>query len=243
MCYRNALSIDAITLQNRYNARLEEPGSFAPVFHASAFGFPAWPVITSLQPSLLQRFHWGLIPSWAQTREIAERVRTGTINARSETAFEKPSFKSGMQSKRCLVPSTGFFEWRSFKSKKYPYFITLRTAGVFSIAGIWDSWTDRQTGEMLRTFSVLTVAANPLMEKIHNEKKRMPVILPAEQERRWLNADLSKDEVMALCAPLDEKYMKARTVSRLALRASSRTQDSNVPEVQKEFVYPELEAR
>jgi putative SOS response-associated peptidase YedK len=238
MCYRNTLSIDAITLQNRYNARLEEPGSFTPVFHASAFGFPAWPVVTSREPSLLKQFNWGLIPSWAQTRDSAEKLRNGTINARSETAFEKPSFKGCMQSRRCLVPSTGFFEYRSFKSKKYPYFITLSNADVFSIAGIWDSWTDRQTGEMLRTFSVLTVAANPLMEKVHNEKKRMPVILGAEQEQRWLKADLSKEEIIGLCAPLDEKYMKARTVSELI---SSRTQDANVREVQKEFVYPELE--
>jgi putative SOS response-associated peptidase YedK len=239
MCYRNALSIDAISLQNRYNARLEEPGSFAPIFHASAFGFPEWPVVTGSEPSLLRRFHWGLIPFWAQDREAAERLRTGTINAKSETAFEKPSFRQSMRSKRCLVPSTGFFEWRSFKSGKYPYFITLADMVVFSIAGIWDSWSDRRTGEMLSTFSVLTVAANPLMEKIHNVKKRMPVILPAEQEKRWLDENLSKEEILALCAPFDGKSMKAHTVGRLI---SSRTQDPNVPEVQKEFVYPELEA-
>jgi putative SOS response-associated peptidase YedK len=238
MCFRNSLSVNATTLRNRYNAKFEEPEAFTPVFHAAAFSFPAWPVITNREPALLRQFHWGLIPSWAQSREAAERMRTGTINARSETAFEKPSFREGMRSKRCLVPSTGFFEYRSFRSRKYPYFITLTGAEVFSIAGVWDEWADRTTGEVFPTFSVLTVAANPLMAKVHNEKKRMPVILPAEQERRWLESSLSRDEVMALCVPFDEKRMKAHAVSRLV---SSRTQDANVPHVRKEFVYPELD--
>ncbi|MBN2189190.1 MAG: SOS response-associated peptidase [Chitinispirillaceae bacterium] len=239
MCFRNTLSVDAVTLQNRYNARLKEPAPFAPVFHAAAFSFPAWPVITNREPALLQRFRWGLIPSWAQTREAAEKTRAGTINAKSETAFEKPSFRECMRSRRCLVPSTGFFEYRSFKSRKYPYFITLAGANVFSIAGIWDEWADRKTGEALSTFSVLTVAANPLLEKIHNEKKRMPVLLPAEKEKLWLDGALSKEEVLALCVPFDADCMKAHTVGRLI---SSRTEDANVPDVQKEFVYPELDA-
>jgi len=239
MCYRNTLSIDATSLQKRYNARLEYAESFAPVYHASAFGFPALPIITNREPALLQQFRWGLIPFWVRTREEVDKVRAGTINAKSETAFEKPSFKNSIKAKRCLVPSTGFFEFHSYKSKKYPYFITLAGAGVFSIAGIWDSWTDKETGEILSTFSVLTVAANPLMAKIHNEKKRMPVILPAEQENRWLNESLAKEEILALCVPFDENYMKAHTVSRLI---TSHTQDANVPEVQKEFAYQELEA-
>jgi putative SOS response-associated peptidase YedK len=239
MCFRNTLSVDAVTLQNRYKARLEDPASFAPVFHAAAFSFPAWPVVTGSEPSLLRLLNWGLIPSWARTREDAERIRAGTINAKAETAFEKPSFRESMRSKRCLVPSTGFFEYRSFKSRNYPYFITLAGACVFSIAGIWDGWTDRTTGETLVTFSILTVSANPFMEKIHNVKKRMPLILPAEQERRWLDGALSRGEVISLCVPCDGKLMKAHTVSRLV---SSRTQDSNVPYVQKEFAYPELSA-
>ncbi len=239
MCCRNALSIDVVSLQNRYNATLVNKETYKPIYHGSAFDFLAWPVVTSREPALLQQFHWGLIPSWARTREDAERIRAGTINAKSETAFEKPSFKDGMQSRRCLVPSTGFFEWHSFKSKKYPYFITLTNADVFSMAGLWDSWTDKQTGEILSTFSILTVTANPLMAKIHNEKKRMPVLLPAAQEKRWLDESLTKEEILALCSPFDETLMKAYTVSRLI---TSRTENANVPAVQEEVEYPELEA-
>jgi putative SOS response-associated peptidase YedK len=239
MCYRTCLCVDATTLENRYNAKLDNPESFSPIYHASAFSFPALPVVTNSEPMLLQQFQWGLIPFWAGARYEADRIRAGTINAKAETAFSKPSFKNSMKSKRCLVPSTGFFEYRSFRSKKYPYFISLVDADVFSFAGIWETWTDRETGVILPTFSVLTVAANPLMEKIHNEKKRMPVILPAEQENRWLDDRLTKEEVLALCVPFDEKRMKAHTVSRLI---TSRTEDSNVPEAQKEYIYPELEA-
>jgi len=238
MCYSNTLSIDAISLQKRYNAKLENPESYKPKYHISAFSFPALQVVTDKEPALLQEFHWGLIPFWARTREEADTVRAGTINAKSETAFEKPSFKNSMQSKRCLVPSTGFFEFHTYKSKKYPYFISLVGTDIFSIAGIWDSWIDKETGEILSTFSILTVAANPLMAKIHNEKKRMPVILPADQEQHWLNDSLAREEILALCAPFDETCMKAHTVSR---RLTSRTQDSNVPEVQKEFAYPEID--
>ncbi len=239
MCYCNCLTIEAISLENRYNAKLENPETYKPVYYASAFSFLTWPVITNKEPGLLQGFNWGLIPFWAQTREQALKVRTGTINAKAETAFEKPSFRHCMKSKRCLIPSTGFFEWRSFKSKKYPYFITLTGAGVFSMAGIWDSWADKQTGEILSTYSILTVAANPFMAKIHNVKKRMPVILPAEKEKRWLDESLSKDEILSLCAPFDENLMQAHTVSRLI---TSRTRSPNVPEVQEEFEYEELEA-
>jgi putative SOS response-associated peptidase YedK len=239
MCFSNTLSIDAISLQNRYNAVLEDHDEFEPVYHASAFSFPVWPVITNTDPSHFNRCNWGLVPSWAKLRQDADEIKKLTVNARSESVFEKPSFRHSIQKKRCLIPSTGFFEWRSFQSKKYPYFISLADADIFSIAGIWDSWTDRRTGEIVSTFSLLTVAANPLMAKIHNGKKRMPVLLPAGQEKRWLDDGLVKEEILALCVPFDENRMKAHTVGRLI---TSRAQDPNVPEVQKEFTYPELAA-
>jgi putative SOS response-associated peptidase YedK len=239
MCYRTCLNVNATTLEHRYNAALENAEAFAPIYHASAFGFPELPIVTNKEPTLLQQFKWGLIPFWVRTREQADKIKTGTINAKSETAFEKPSFKTSMKSKRCLVPSTGFFEFHTCKSKKYPYYITLSNTEIFSFAGIWDSWTDKMTGEILSTFSILTIAANPLMAKIHNEKKRMPVILPEEQENRWLDDSLTAEEITALCAPYDETRMKARAVSRLI---TSRTENSNVPEALKEFAYPELAA-
>jgi putative SOS response-associated peptidase YedK len=85
---------------------------------------------------------------WARTREEADRVRTGTINSKSETVFEKPSFKTNIASNHCLVLSTGFFEFHSYKTKKYPYFITLTGADVFSLAGIWNSWADKGEFEL-----------------------------------------------------------------------------------------------
>lgn len=239
MCFRNTLSADAVSLQNRYHAVMEDLDEYEPVYHASAFSFPSWPVITDADPSHFNRCNWGLVPSWAKSREDADEIKKLTINARSESVFEKPSFRHSIQKKRCLIPSTGFFEWRSFQSRKYPYFISLADAAIFSIAGIWDSWTDKRTGEIVSTFSLLTVAANPLMAKIHNEKKRMPVLLPAGREKRWLDNSLVKEEILALCVPFDENRMKAHTVGRLI---TSRARDPNVPEVSEAFTYPELES-
>lgn len=237
MCYRASIQISAADLASRFNAKFVDPEKYRPHYHVSAFGFPALPVITNSEPALVQRFHWGLIPHWAGDRQTAERIRVGTFNAKSETAFEKPSFRSAMLTKRCLVPATGFFEFHGFKSKSYPFYITLLDEEIFSFAGIWDMWTDRVTGETLSTFSILTVAANPLMEKIHNTKKRMPVILPRAAEGRWLSQGLAKEDISALCAPFDEKRMKAHAVNRLI---TSRTENADAPDALKEYVYPEL---
>ncbi|MFM7327808.1 MAG: SOS response-associated peptidase family protein, partial [Bacteroidota bacterium] len=110
----------------------------------------------------------------------------------------------------------------------------------FSLAGIWSEWEDPQTGSTIGTYSVLTTRANPLMEKIHNSKKRMPVILPAAYERDWLNPHLTKDDVLALCQPYDDTHMEAWTISR---RITDRTSPKNTEEITAPFVYPEVDAR
>ncbi len=108
-----------------------------------------------------------------------------TFNARSETVSSKPAFRECFSSRRCLVPVRGFFEWQHVGGRKIPWYITLRDEEIFSLAGIWDSWT-MQGGMTLETFSVVTTRANELMEEIHNTKKRMPVILPSSAEKIWL---------------------------------------------------------
>ena len=149
-------------------------------------------------------------------------------------------FRSSIRKRRCLVPCTGFFEWRwadSTGKVKYPYFI--RTADpIFSLAGIWSEWEDPQTGHIMGTYSVLTTRANPLMEVIHNSKKRMPVILPSEYEQDWLNPELTKDDVLALCQPFDERKMEAWTISK---RITDRTSPKNTEETIRPFAYPGVE--
>ena len=102
------------------------------------------------------------------------------------------------------------------------------------MAGIYDDWTDRETGESIRSCSVITTAANPLMEKIHNSKKRMPVILPKNSEQTWIKPGLSEEQVIKQLIPLDESLMDAYTISKLI---SKRGVEKNVPELEKPFSY------
>lgn len=234
MCFHNALSVVAQKLENRYNAKFNQQANYNPIYHGHAFGFMKWPVITNKKTNEIQEFNWGLIPSWVKSKEEAQKIRTYTFNAQSETAFEKPSFKTSIKSKRCIIPSTGFFEWQTVNLKKYPYFISLINQEIFSMAGLWEEWTDKQTGEILNTFSILTTVANPLMEKIHNIKKRMPVILLPEYENYWLEDDISKERIVSICKPINDDLMHAYTISKLI---SSKNENSNIEEVQKENKY------
>jgi len=238
MCYHNSIAVEPIKLEKRYDAHLEEGESFSPIFHASGFSFPQWPVITVDKPDTIQLFNWGLIPHWTKTREDGLDFRKNTLNAVSETAFEKPSFKYSIKQKRCLIPSTGFFEWQDYNKKKYPYFITLKEQKIFSMAGLYQNWTDKETGEVFNTFSILTTKANPLMERVHNLKKRMPVILNPANEKDWILPALKDEDYQGVFLPFNEDLMHAHTISKLI---TSRVENPNVPEVQEEFIYEELD--
>ncbi|HEX3046169.1 MAG TPA: SOS response-associated peptidase [Bacillota bacterium] len=243
MCFFYALSRDAQSLKNRYQLQFEFEFEMLPdvldqpVYYASGFNYPKMPVITNQQPNQLQAFQWGLIPGWTKTREEAEGIRQRTLNARSETVFDKPSFRNGIRHRRCLIPADGFYEWREFQGKKYPYFIYRQDRDIFSFAGIWEEWVDRSTGELLKTFSILTTEANSLLEQIHNTKKRMPVILPRNTEKNWLRDGLASEEVMAMAKPLQDGELTAHPISKLI---TSKSQDPNTPAIQEAYVYPGL---
>lgn len=235
MCFHNSLSKKAQEVANRFNAQVEI--AFDPIYHGTGFAYPEWPVITSEAPEKISLYRWGLIPHWVKDFDTAKKIRAQTLNAKSETVFEKPSFKFSIYKKRCMVISTGFYEWQDCNKKKYPYFIKLKSTEIFALAGIYSHWTDKSTGEIFRTYSILTTHANPMMAKIHNLKERMPVILLPEREREWLNTDLTDDQVKSFFPAVDERLMEAHTISRLI---TSRVENSNVAAVQNEFLYPEL---
>ena len=242
MCFFYALSKTAQSLKNRYQLKLEfefelGPDSEEVKYYISGFEFPKLPVITDQQPDRLQGFTWGLIPFWVKSETEALKIRVYTLNARSDTIFDKPSFRNAIRKRRCLIPADGFYEWREVRGKKYPYYIYLKSKEIFSFAGIWEEWTDHSTGEVLKTFSILTTDANPLMEQIHNTKKRMPVILPREQELDWLKDGLNREEIAALTRPLDEALMGAHPISKLI---NSRSSNRNVAAIQEAYDYLEL---
>ena len=150
---------------------------------------------------------WGLVPSWAKDPDIGNRM----INARAETVAEKPSFRAAFRRRRCLVPATGFYEWRVASGPKQPYHIGMADGGPFAMAGLWEHWTGPD-GAAVETCAILTTEANELLRPIH---ARMPVIVAPGDFDLWLDPELTMPELLApLLRPFDAAAMAARAVSR-----------------------------
>ena len=214
MCYHLSLFQNMRYLQQRFGAVFGDPGSYEPSYHRAAFSSPAHPVIADDDPTRIRAFEWGLIPRWVKDDEQAREIRKGTYNAKAETVFRKPSFRSSIKDRRCLVLADGFFEWQHLDGKKYPHYIRLKNREAFAMAGIWDEWMGG--GKPVRTFSVVTTEASPMMARVHNTKKRMPVILHRQDERRWLDRGFSGEDVKALLRPYDDGELEAYEVAPLS---------------------------
>lgn len=214
MCFHNSMSAKAVKLAARYGRKSDIVEIYQDIldeqYHVNAFNFPKYPIIT--QSDEVQVFNWGLIPFWTKNEKSADEIKRMTLNARADTIFEKPSFREPIMKKRCIVPSTGYFEWRHEGTKKIPYFIYLKDEPIFSMAGIYDRWLDKETGEERDTFSIITTDTNPLTDYIHNTKHRMPAILSKEDEERWLDTSLSKTEIEALLKPYEVDKMDAYVI-------------------------------
>ena len=237
MCYNVSIFRTKEELEMRFKAKFTNPEAYNQYYHISSFSLPKLPVITNENSEHIQLYTWGIIPFWVKSQDDAEKIRVKTMNARSESIFEKPSFRHAAQKKQCLVLVDGFFEWQEFHGRNYPYYIRLKSHEAFAFAGLWDSWQDSVSGENIHTFSIVTTRANPLMEKIHNKKKRMPVILPKSLERLWISNSISKDQMQKILVPYDEEEMEAYTISRLI---TVRDRDNNVPQVIDPCSYSEL---
>jgi putative SOS response-associated peptidase YedK len=202
MCFYYNLS----KIAQRYSERAENSKIFRIMDLVNGFEHPEMPVIANEKMELM---HWGLIPYWSKNDEIKKY----TLNARAETIFEKPSFKKSIISRRCIIPATGFFEWQHIGKKKQRWFIYLKNQELFSFAGIWDSWNDKNSDKIINSYSIITTVANPLLAEIHNTKKRMPVVLNRDNEFDWIDKDLSIKEITDFFTPLGEEYFEAYPVS------------------------------
>ena len=184
MCFHSKQTKSAQELEHRFDAKFEKAENYVPSIY-NGFTFPQTPVITNKDKNKIQLFNWGLIPHWAKD----DSIRKNTLNARSETIHEKPSFRQVVNN-RCLVLSDGFFEWQWLDEKgkkKQNYEITLPSNELFAFAGLWSEWVDKTTGELINSYAILTTEANETMSRIHNSKKRMPMILSRDNERGWIN--------------------------------------------------------
>lgn len=155
--------------------------------------------ILSLKLAIVQ---WGLVPLWAKDPSIGAKM----INARSETASQKPSFRGPMRYRRCLIPANGFYEWKSDRvNGKQPYYISSKQERWLLFAGIWDHWTGPD-GSEVETAAILTTSANETLKPLH---ERMPVLIPPSQVTQWLDMELHPREVEHLLqsAPEDQLQM------------------------------------
>lgn len=220
MCFHNSITTKVAKLAARYGRKSDIAEIYQDIlneqYHVSAFNFPKYPVVTNSDE--IQVFNWGLIPFWTKTEKDAEEIRQKTVNARNDTIFDKPSFRQPILKKRCIVPSTGYFEWRHEGKRKIPYYIYLKEEPIFSMAGIYDRWRDKKTGEEIGTFSIITTGTNPLTDYIHNTKHRMPAILSKEDEEKWLNPALTQAEIEDLLQPFDEDKMEAYQIKNDFIR-------------------------
>ncbi|TKK65427.1 SOS response-associated peptidase [Ilyomonas limi] len=206
------------------------------------------------------QMEWGFIPHYMKTRSDVLQMRNGyydkdknfrppmvTLNAVCEELLKGGKiFRDAALHRRCLVLSTGFFEWRHVfpinkrtgqpvkKAITYPYYISLKDKSYFYMAGIWQPWTDKETGEYVESFAIVTTKANKLMEQIHNTKKRMPAILNDDLAYEWLFSDLSEERILEIAAtqyPSEE--MQACSIEKGFREALEPT---------KEFMYEDLPA-
>jgi len=198
-------------------------------YHITGFFHPEQLIVTSGKE--LQEFRWGLIPFWAKNRQSAEKISKGTVNARSETIFEKPSFRSPIMHHRCLIPSTGYYEYHENEDgTKVPYYIYLKDQEIFSFAGIYDSWLNPDTGKEEKTFSMIIGEPNELTRWIHNSGKnpfRMPVIIPEGLEEKWLDPKLTKEQIKEFFKPYPADEMEAYEVKKDAFQ-SYNPKDSDI---------------
>ena len=205
MCGRFSLTRGDQNMEEEFGAKLRNP--YRPRYNIA----PTQEVLVLLNDGIerrLETFRWGLIPSWAKDPKIGSKL----INARAETIFEKPSFRSAAKDRRCLILADGFYEWAKTDRGKIPMYVRRKTGRPFGFAGLWEFWQSPE-GEEVRTCAIVTTEPNALMLSIHN---RMPVIVQKKLEEVWLDPALKQQsELMEVLQPYPAEEMEAFSVSKL----------------------------
>lgn len=144
---------------------------------------------------------WGFIPVW-QKKQV--ELPAGHINARFETLLEKPTFKQAFLTQRCLIPASGYYEWKVINNKKQPFFVQLSDKPLFAFAGLWSAWQGSD-GEMIMSCAIITIPAPPFLQRLH---ERMPVILAPEHYSFWLAKENRPEEISPLLAVMQPENVK-----------------------------------
>ncbi|WP_201001115.1 SOS response-associated peptidase [Paenibacillus glycanilyticus] len=206
MCGRYTITVSLEELMIRYMIGETKVPYHRPKYNVAP-GQQVLAIINDGQRNRLGELQWGLVPPWADDPKIGNKM----LNARSETAAEKPAFKTPLRRKRCLIPADGFYEWKKTDGGKQPMRIVRKDRSIFSMAGLYESWLAPDGTTTVSTCTIMTTSPNELMAPIHD---RMPVILRQEDEPFWLDRTVQDPQALQrLFLPYAAEELEAYPVS------------------------------
>lgn len=206
MCGRSSLTKTERELEARFNATFysEDLERYNPIPNFNVAPTHMMPILSNQDPAHFRPMRWGLIPFWAKDAKVGYKM----INARIETLQDK-TFKNALEKRRCLVPMDGYYEWKTVGKKKIPHRIVVEHGKLFAAAGLWEKWKS-PSGEVIESYTIIT---RPAIEKLAGIHDRMPAILLPEQEKLWIDPELSSTDALQLIIPYPEEEIEAYTVS------------------------------
>ena len=227
MCGRYTLTASAEELASHF--WVDCPPAWRPRYNiAPSQPVPVVVASSGAAPAALRPMVWGLAPSWGKDPSIGVRL----INARSETAAEKPAFRAALRRRRCVIPADGFYEWKRTASGKQPYHVALKDRGLFGFAGLWETWHS-PSGSEVDGCTILTTTPNPCVAEIHD---RMPVILNVDHYPAWMDLTVEDPVAVAfLLRPFPDECMTARRVGRAVNRVTNDVPSCLEPDPQAEL--------
>jgi putative SOS response-associated peptidase YedK len=219
MCGRFVITSDPEAV--RRFLRYEEQPNFPPRYNIA----PTQPIPIVHADHGVRHFRlvrWGLIPYWAKDPKALGLL----FNARIEGIDEKPAYRAAMRRRRCLIPADGFYEWKKEGRNRRPYFVRARDRQPFAFAGVWETWTDRDGGE-IDTGAIITCAPNAALAPIHD---RMPAIVPPEHHAAWLDTDaFDARAAIALVGPAPDDFLEAYEISTRVNKADNDSEENLQP--------------
>jgi len=233
MCGRFIQIIDIESLVKRFGVKHPEQVSVQSNFNVAPGDYAY--VITSNKPDELQAFQFAFTPSWAQKKMYLINARAeGDLNKENDPNYDgemgilkKPSFRTSIKSKRCLVIASGYYEGPEVEKLDKPFYISKKNNEVFTFAGIWDTWIDPNTGEVSNTFGIITVAPNSVSQQIGHH--RSPLVLDKKDEQKWLDPKLPIEELLGLLKPYPGEEFKAEAISIKVKNPRNKGQDLIIP--------------
>ncbi len=234
MCGRYIQVKNVEIIETRFNVKVSEGVELTPNFNVAPGDYA--PVITNKQPNVVQLFQFGLTPFWAKKPMYLFNARAeGDHNKENDPNYKggkdiisKPAFRKPIRSQRCLVIADAFYEGTTTEKLNKSYVVYLKgKQSPFAFAGIWDTWVNKETGEEINSFSIITTVANSLMQKIPHH--RTPIILPRNREQTWLNSTKPLTDITRMLEPISGELMNAYPVANHVKDPKIKSKELIVP--------------